>query len=458
MDTGAFLIGGLGGLAVGALAVYAWLKSSGAAEGARSAALREQLDRSLAETKSERDRVDETARGLARSEQERRALQERIAERERMLKDWMASFDEARSKLVETFKATGSDVLKSTATELLKQAKTQFDGQHQLSQADLEARQKAIDATLLPLKEQLTANAQLVKDLTEKREGDSKALGEQLKQIADLQQRASAAAMTLSSAMRDTRQRGQWGEVSLRNVLEMAGMEQHISFALQQGITSDEGDMSRPDCIIKLPGRRFIPLDSKVPMNSYFDALDTTKSDAERAAARTAHAQAVKTHVRALVKRQYVKALTNDFGTAEDMTIMFIPVESALTAAFETDAEIFTSSLRDKIIITTPSTLLALLRTCALQWMQEQLNENARRIGDQAKQLLERLTVFTDHLEKMKKGLDGANKSYDDAVRSFNARLLPAARKTAELMGDAKNEPAELPTVAAILPEDVASR
>lgn len=458
MDTGALVIGGLAGLAVGASAIYAWLKSSIAAESARSAALLEQLNRSLAETKSERALGEETARGLAHSEQERRALQERIAERERSLKDLKESFEQARSTLIDTFKATGSDLLKSTSEQLLKFAKTQFDGQHQLSRADLEARQKAIDATVLPLKEQLTANAQLVKDLAEKREGDSKALSEQLKQIADLQQRASAAAMTLSSAMRDNRQRGQWGEVALKNVLEMAGMVEHISFDLQRGITNDEGELARPDCIIHLPGKRFIPLDSKVPMNAYFDALDATKSDAERAAARMAHAQAVKSHVRALVKRQYEKTLKIDFGAAEDLTIMFVPVESALHAALETDGDLFTSSLRDKIIITTPSTLLALLRTCAMQWTQERLNENARKIGDQAKQLLDRLQTFTDHLEKVRKGLDGASKSYNDAVGSFNSRLLPSARRTAELMGDEDAAPAELTTVAAILPQDGSAR
>jgi DNA recombination protein RmuC len=318
---------------------------------------------------------------------------------------------------------------------------------------DLESRQKAIDATLLPLKEQLIANAQLVKDLSEKREGDSKALGEQLKQIAELQQRASAAAQSLSSAMRDNRQRGQWGEVSLKNVMEMAGMEQHISYISQLPVTNEDGDKLRPDCVIRLPGQRFIALDSKVPMNGYLDALDPSKSDADRAAGRLAHAAALKTHVRALVSRDYGRALCSDFGTAEDMTIMYIPIESALIAAFETDQDLFDWALRSKIIITTPATLLALLRTCALQWTQHQINENARNIGEQATVLLERLKTFTEHFEKMKKGLDSANNAFDAAVRSFNARLLPAANQTAQLMGNANLEREDIATISAVLPE-----
>jgi DNA recombination protein RmuC len=135
------------------------------------------------------------------------------------------------------------------------------------------------------------------------------------------------------------------------------------------------------------------------------------------------------------------------------MTIMYIPIESALIAAFETDQDLFDWALRSKIIITTPATLLALLRTCALQWTQHQMNENARNIGEQATVLLERLKTFTEHFEKMKKGLDSANNAFDAAVRSFNARLLPAANQTAQLMGNANLEREDIATISAVLPE-----
>jgi DNA recombination protein RmuC len=154
---------------------------------------------------------EEKTRGKEREESNRQVL----AEREKSITELKASIEQSKVALTETFKATGADVLKLTAESLLKQAKDQFEGQHKLSQQDLEARQKAIDTALVPLREQLEKNEKLTKDLGEKREGDVKMLGEQLKQIADLQQKASAAAQTLSGALRDNRQRGRWGEVSL---------------------------------------------------------------------------------------------------------------------------------------------------------------------------------------------------------------------------------------------------
>jgi DNA recombination protein RmuC len=238
---------------------------------------------------------EEKTRGKEREESNRQVL----AEREKSITELKASIEQSKVALTETFKATGADVLKLTAESLLKQAKDQFEGQHKLSQQDLEARQKAIDTALVPLREQLEKNEKLTKDLGEKREGDVKMLGEQLKQIADLQQKASSAAQTLSSALRDNRQRGRWGEVSLRNIAELAGLVDNVDFSEQSSVQSGEGERLRPDMTVRLPGGRFVPIDAKVPMSAYLDSLDPALSDAERADRRWKHAQALRTHVRA---------------------------------------------------------------------------------------------------------------------------------------------------------------
>jgi DNA recombination protein RmuC len=385
------------------------------------------------------------------------ALEATLAAREKAFAELKQSLDQARAALTDAFKATGADVLKVAAESMLKQAKEQFEGQHKLSQQDLEARQKAIDAALVPLKEQLAKNERLVKELAEKREGDSKALGEQLKQIADLQQKASAAAQSLSSAMRDNRQRGRWGEVSLRNVVEWAGLGQHVDFTEQSSIEGDEGARLRPDMVVHLPGDRFIPIDAKVPMNAYFDAIDPSLSDAERARRREMHASAVRGHMRALVGRDYAKGKSREFGGSAEITVMFVPVESALVAALEADPELFNDALNAKVVITTPSTLLALLRTCALQWAQARLNDNARKIGDLARQLLERVGTFAEHLQKVGKGLDSASKGYNEAIASFNTRLLPAVRSTAEASAGVEQAPEELPAATVVARQDVAA-
>ncbi|MFM8731577.1 MAG: DNA recombination protein RmuC, partial [Phycisphaerales bacterium] len=401
MDGVSRLVGLLVGVALGGGAAYVITRSSGrSGQAAREASLASTVaarDQSISELKAqvtaERTRAEEMSRGRSAAHADQRAAEERLAEREKAFMELKASLELARAALTDAFKATGADVLKAAAETMMKQAKAQFEGQHKLSQQDLEARQKAIDAALVPLKEQLAKNEQLVKDLAEKREGDAKALGEQLKQIAELQQKASTAAQALSSAMRDNRQRGRWGEVSLRNVVEWAGMGEHVDFTEQTSLEGDEGAKLRPDMVVHLPGSRFIPIDAKVPMNAYFDAIDPALPDTERARRREMHASAVRAHMRTLVSRDYARENSKAFGTTAEITVMFVPVESALVAALEADPALFTDALNAKVIITTPSTLLALLRTCALQWAQARINDNARKIGDLARQLLERIGV-----------------------------------------------------------------
>ncbi|MCE2884360.1 MAG: DNA recombination protein RmuC, partial [Planctomycetaceae bacterium] len=424
----------LRGEAGSAAAAEASAKALCGAAQAAAQELRAQVD-------TERTRADQEARLRAKTQEELRAAEERISEREQAMRrvleerekalaELRTSLEQSKAQLTDVFKSAGADVLRATAENLLRQAKEQFEGHKQLSQQELEARQKAIDATIAPLKDQLARQEELVKQLGEKREGDAKTLGEQLRQIAELQQKASSAAQTLSSALRDNRQRGQWGEISLRNIAELAGL------------VDDEGNRLRPDMTVRLPGGRFVPIDAKVPMNAYLDSLDGALSDADRALRRGAHAQALRSHMRALASRDYARAL----GGGVEITVLFVPLESGLIAALEEDATIYQEALAKGVIITTASTLLALLRTCAMQWQQAKLNENARRIGENAKELLDRIGKFAEHLEKVGSGLTSAAKSYNAAVGSFNTRLLPSARDTAELAGDLALAPEELPT------------
>ncbi len=447
MEMTSLLVGLVFGAALGAGGAALFMRGTAAAARAMAEAHERTLDELRGQARAERDRAEQHQADVSRVREELRAAQATMDERERAFKELRESFDRSREELTTVFKATGSDVLKQTAETLLKQAKDQFEGHKQLSQQDLDERKKAIDAVVTPLKEQLAKHEQLVKDLSEKREGDSKSLGEKLKQIAELQQQASTAAQALSSALRDNRQRGQWGEVSLRNIAEMAGLVDNVDFSEQSTVSGADGARLRPDMTVRLPGGRFVPIDAKVPMNAYLDSLDASLSDADRAARRVAHAQALRAHVRALSSRDYAKAL----GDGVEITVLFVPLESGLIAALEADATIYEEALQSRVIICTSSTLLALLRTCALQWQQAKLNENARRIGDSAKELLLRIGTFAEHLERVGKGLESATKGYNAAVASFNSRLLPGARDTAELAGDVRIVPEEMePTNTAL--------
>lgn len=401
--------------------------------------------------KKERDATRAEATERAKTAALLAGLQSTLDERDRSLKELRDTVDRSKQQLVDAFKATSGDVLKQQTELLLKQAKEQFEGHKQLSQQELEARQKAVEALVAPLREQLDKHEKLVQELGQKREGDSKALSVQLDQIAKLQQQASMAAQALSSAMRDNRQRGQWGEITLRNVVEMAGLGAHVDFIEQSSVEAEDGSRLRPDMIVRLPGGRSIPIDAKVPMSAYLESIDASQPDAERARRRAAHAGAVRSHVRTLNSRDYAASVEGEI----ELTVMFVPVESALVAALEADGTLFKEALDSRVIITTPSTLLALLRTCALQWQQAKLNENALKIGAHAKELLVRIQNVADDLHKVGKGLRSATDAFNEAVGSYNRRLVPKARATAELAGELEATPEEIEPQSRIAREDI---
>ena len=436
MDTVSLITGFAVGGALAGMAVYALLKSSAArlqrAEASLQAKLdatSEQLAQARRETAAERERADTKAREEARVREDLRAAQVQVQERERAITELKASFEEQRAKLADAFKATGADILKSTAETLVKQAKEQFDGQHKLSQQDLESRQKAIDETIKPLKEQLAKQETLVKQLGEKREGDVRTMGELLRNISELQIKASSAAQSLSSALRDNRQRGRWGEVGLRTVVELAGLVEGVHFTQQQSFDGAEGRL-RPDMVVRLPGDRYIPIDSKLPLDSYLSSLEPERTDEERLALRQAHADAVRSHVRALARKNYAAEIPGEI----EFTVLYIELESGFTAAFETDPAIHEEAMRSRVLVVTPSTLLALLRTVAMYWSNAEVNDKAVQIRDEAKELVERVGVLVRHLNSAGQRLGATVEAFNKAVGSFDRMFVPQLNKVASIV------------------------
>ncbi len=431
----AAVVGGAIGFVIARLSA----RANSAGNDAHLAAAKQRVVELEREVKAERANVsaakDDAAKAGASADRNKALYEEKLASVDELRK----LVDQSKIALTDAFKATGADVLKATTAVFMANAKAQFEGHAKLSQQDLEARQKAIDATLAPIKEQMLKQETLMQAIDARRAIDATTLTEQFKQIAGLQQKASDAAQLLTSAMRDNRQRGKWGENQLTNIVEMAGMTAHISYKTQATVEGVAGQV-RPDMIVRLPGGRVVPIDSKVPMDAYLDSLRPELSDAERATRLAAHPNAVRMHAKALKRKEYAKAAGADI----DITVMFVPVESALSLALEMDGSIFEDALEDGVVITTPATLLALLRICALQWQQEAISQNAQKIGESAKLLLERITIFAEHLQKIKKGLDAATSGYKEAINSFNSRLLTSARTTAELVGDVDLVPERL--------------
>ena len=411
-----------------------------AAAKASLAAVQESVATLRAQCDGERKKADEVGAMHNAAQVEIREMQTKVAERERAMKaqleerersfeELRRTVDQSREAMRETFKATGAELLQATGESLMKQAKEQFEGQRTLSAQELDARAKAMDAALMPLREQLVKQEELVRSLDVKREGDSKELGARLLQISDLQLKASDAANSLSSAMRDNRQRGRWGELTLRRVVEMAGLQMHVDFD-EQTSAEGEGGLLRPDMVVHLPEGRGVPIDSKVPFNSYEASINPSINDAQRLEFRTAHAAAVRGHVRALHKRNY----GGEFPGANGFTILYIPFESAYTAAFENDDSLFQDALAMKVYVMSPSTLLAMLHTVALHWSNDALTKNAHMIGAEAKELVKRVATFVGYFNDVGDKLAGATKKYNEAIGSFESRLLVSANRVAALV------------------------
>jgi DNA recombination protein RmuC len=376
-----------------------------------------------------RRRMEQDARERESAQQELARLKTQADERERRVEELKQTLEDSKSKLVEAFKATGADVLRQNAQVFMETAREQLVAQSKLSSQELEARQKAIDLSIKPLAEQLQKQERLVLELNLKREGDSKTLSAQVQSLIELQNQARDAALALSSAMRDHRQRGRWGEVALRNVAELAGLTAGIDFFEQEHVSAEDSSL-RPDMVVRLPNQRVIPVDSKVPLSAYLDSMDPARTDAEREVLRASHAQALRTHVRALARKDYARNLDGEI----EFTILFVPVESAFTAAFEADPALFPDALEKKVIVATPSTLLALLRTVALHWKSAHLAENAEKIGREAGEFLSRMSTFIGHFSALGEKLDASVKAYNKALGSVESRLQPSVTRIAALL------------------------
>ena len=276
------------------------------------------------------------------------------------------------------------------------------------------------------MREQLT---QLEKD----RHGAYSELKEQVKSMGEQHQVLREETLKLNNALRNTKHRGNWGELQLRNVVEMAGMLSHVDFSEQSSMESDEGRLQRPDMVVKLPGGQRIAVDAKVPLEAFLKAAEHPE---EAARYHKEHADAVAKHVKDLGSKGYWKKL--DFSP--EFVVLFMPGEHYFSIALDHRPNLIQEGMDNHVIIATPTTLLALLRAVHFGWRQESIADNARKIAEQGKVLYDRIGKMAGHLNKVGKGLNSAIGGYNDFVASVESRVLPAARKMAELQAPSDSD------------------
>ncbi len=409
----ATLIGGTLGI------FFGWLKWSGKSSDSR---LENELHQQVAKRETE---LTQLRSQLAETGNARAAAEARHAASEKMLVEQRALQDKALIDLREAFKALSADALKQSAPEFLRLAEQSFGKFQETAKGDLAQRQEAIKGLVEPLKQQLETYQ---KNLQSSSAAQSSTLGEVKKQLELLSQQSTTLAQETQQfrlVLHSNQARGKWGEETLRRVVEAAGMSAHCDFTEQ----TSSGE-NRPDLVVKLPGDRFIIVDAKVPDFDFLNALESAEP-VKRAEALAAHAQKLKATIKALADRDYPR----QFPNALDYVVLFVPAESLFSAALEGDHDLIVWAAEKRILLATPASLIALLRSVSVSWQQHAQTENAQKIAEAAQELFARVVKFTEHFEKIRSGLERANSAFNDAASSFQTRVRPAGERLVELGG-----------------------
>ncbi|HEY5932380.1 MAG TPA: DNA recombination protein RmuC [Nitrospira sp.] len=412
------------GLVLGGLLVGLWITGRLRPQAQRAEAtvdeLRKQLER-------EQDAILSVRQAWTEAQQARVTAETRMEDTTRQLLEQKALIDHTRHELMGSFQALSGEALKQNNEAFLKLAAVSFETLHVKADSDLVQRQQAIDGLVRPLQDSLQRYAEQVRLLEQSRQSAYGGLDQHLRSLAESQQRLQQETGNLVKALRAPTVRGQWGELTLKRVAELAGMVDHCDFAEQLSVTGDEG-RSRPDMVVQLPGGRQIIVDAKTVLSAYLDAHEA-QNEAQQMEALRRHAAQVKSRMDELS----LKAYWTQFDHAPEFVVLFLPGEQFLGAALDQNPRLIEEGFANGIVLATPATLIALLRAVAYGWRQERMTAHAEEAGRLGKELYERMAVLADHMNDVGQALGKSVSAYNRAVGSLETRILPAARRFKEL-------------------------
>lgn len=379
------------------------------------------------------DKLKEAEIAVARAEVQCSEMQKTIEEQKSFVQS-------AESRFKEAFKAMSDESLKSNHQAFIGMAEVSLGKVLNKAQGEISQNEQSIKNTVTGLSETLKRYEEKVNHIESKRREDYGGLEAQIKNLIDSNKSLKEETGNLVTALRRPEVRGRWGEVTLKRVVELAGMTEHCDFTQQMTVQTETGHL-RPDMVIHLPSERDIVVDSKVSLDAYIEAASAAADDQK------AHFDRHAKHVRKHLKDLGAKAYWEQFDKAPEFVVLFIPGESFLSAAVERDPMLIEDGMANRVIVATPSTLIALLRAVAFGWRQEQMTKNAKEIAGLGKELYDRFGTFVTHLGKMRTSVEQSVFNFNRLLGSFEGRVLPSVRKFKDLGATSADD---LPSITAI--------
>ena len=354
-------------------------------------------------------------------------LEALLGNKEALEREREIAFEAARSQLTGAFSDLANKSLQSNSENFLRLAEQNLGAQQEKAKRDLGDREKAIETLVKPIHDALQASQKQITELEKSRSEAYGGIKSQLESMQLSQQSLAQETQNLVKALRRPEVRGRWGEITLRRLVELAGMVEHCDFQ-EQVHNVGEDKVIRPDMIVRMPNQRDLVVDVKTPLDAYLEAVEA-KDDAQRQLALQRHARNVREHIRSLSSKAYWA----QFSNSPEFVILFIPGDQFLSAALNEDPELIENALAQQIILATPTSFVALLKAVAYGWRQLALADNAQEIRELAEDLYGRLATFVTHMNKVGRQLGSSVESYNRAVGSLERKVLPGARKFVEL-------------------------
>jgi len=375
---------------------------------------------------------------LARLRNEYAQLETELGHERMRALEKQAALEQLNSQLKDTFNAMATEALNSNNEQFLRLAKESLGQFHIKAEGELEKREKAVENLVKPIRDALEKTEKQVERMESGRQQAHGALTKHLETMAESHRLLQSETRNLVQALRRPEVRGQWGELTLKRLAELAGMVEHCDFQEQASVQTDNGQQ-RPDMIVRMPDKREIIVDAKTPLDAYLSAVEAV-SDEERKTRLQQHAR----NVRARIKELSSKSYWQQFRHSPDFVVLFIPGDQFLSAALDVDHTLIEDALSQNVILATPTSFVALLRAIAYGWRQEVLAENAEVIREVGQDLYGRLATFAEHLSRLGRSLDSSVSAYNKAISSYDSRILPGAKKFTELGVTARKEPPRL--------------